>query len=1286
MSGLALGGAYSLSAGDPSSAYSGFSGASAYSESPTLSEGSQPSSLATMPYAEEPTSTPISRPGFGAPSMSFASLPTSDTYSMTASDSYTTESASQPLPQARGADGYASLASDQSAGSYDSYLAESDGVASGYSYDPESEHSTPTVHRSHSNSPAPQPLRTSTPSSSEPSGQPIKTSGRNWTRDFYTVQSTISKGGSLLNPVEVMTQLSSMTAQFTEDAVKYGSIIIREQMLPPAKKSIKPASVGGVAGGQKFVYEGIFFKFPTDDVGLYGNLENAMRGAGHELKGLTALINWELKTIGLHAIKFPLTAIIDYYGYRLVATAVLPLSGKTMCIGSGDAGRTILDGTESHQREPARRLAQLLADWGKFINVAPHDFQSTSLNRRIANVKICFDLEGHIGTDGNYYLCDFARTFPPADPMGVSGRFLYRLLRPEFVKKYRRAISSDSFMSMQVDKSLNNTTKDASKHLMTEWIIEAVKVWNKTVNCVLPPNVISLLAHQSGINLRFLRLVAAVVTDFDLKKAVNVEIVARTLKSVIRNEIREIGRLEDEDILAVITKYFNLTFSDTDESAEFWQQDLQREILKRFDTPTSSFFDLADEILSAPGTPSGSPAPSRSSSLLNSASQDSDSSSSLGPHSPSLGAKSPSRSKSSIGSRSRGKKPVASKAAPSEDVEADEVPSPAKRTKSKLPVTKSKDAPSVTVSKPAAPQARAAPSTQAATAPRRSSRVPKPIANPEPIPQWILDMEEDDDEYVPSDSSSEEEEAESSSDDASGDEELIGFHMKVPQYESGYSGDITAYGEDMPEVDEDKPKAKPKPRTKSKNVATPPLTSSTSSAKKSRSKKPLESSQEFSPSITTNYADAAEVLGDSANDSPTPPMTPLRTSVSSNSSTPLLKTPSGLGITVRVDRNLGILRHQVHLEMLYARMQQLLGCFFGTTGDAKFQAVMMHHNGDVKSKFVRVSTVSKFGLSSASGSGVSHSASARASSSPSPSPSPAPESQTQEEVIEITAVPRLGLSPRDVDVYRPRIKQMFLTPFQVAFSLKKEADETEDFDRREELLRRASEAYLECLERNPLGDFALHNASRVLLAWLPFFPEANSNDAKCVAYLAKRFAVLAEKENRDLAKFKADIYKTSDMIEPRTGKVLTANQPDWSSDSLIRNLVLRKTELAEMVADILSSAQPSEDPDANSDVELRMALRDCYDVMFDEFAVDGNAAPSSARTTPKKTAAKKTASTGEMVVERKVALQYWKMIVAVIHPSNPEMLDKLVDGLGLLPKSKAFLAKHHWDHAASFIF
>lgn len=162
-------------------------------------------------------------------------------------------------------------------------------------------------------------------------------------------------------------------------------IIISEAHLPLAEKTIKPVAVGGIAGGEKYVSQGILFKVhrlaisgtldlathcvptislhsisryrSTNRVGCMAGLcrcvncavlvvvcscvcvyvwcvcvcvscasahrsaqndERAMKGAVHELKGVMAVYQ-VARRLPL-GICLPLLAMVDYRGYRLLAT------------------------------------------------------------------------------------------------------------------------------------------------------------------------------------------------------------------------------------------------------------------------------------------------------------------------------------------------------------------------------------------------------------------------------------------------------------------------------------------------------------------------------------------------------------------------------------------------------------------------------------------------------------------------------------------------------------------------------------------------------------------------------------------------------------------------------------------------------------------------------------------------------------------------------------------------------------------------------------------------------
>ena len=94
----------------------------------------------------------------------------------------------------------------------------------------------------------------------------------------------------------------------------------------------------------RYVHKGTLFKFATDWQKMYGGDVYAMKVASHELKvqyaqtlsahkanrgfpskGLTRYMS-----CGIHELRFPLMALIDYRGFRLTAQSILPIKDNTL--------------------------------------------------------------------------------------------------------------------------------------------------------------------------------------------------------------------------------------------------------------------------------------------------------------------------------------------------------------------------------------------------------------------------------------------------------------------------------------------------------------------------------------------------------------------------------------------------------------------------------------------------------------------------------------------------------------------------------------------------------------------------------------------------------------------------------------------------------------------------------------------------------------------------------------------------------------------------------------------
>lgn len=103
-------------------------------------------------------------------------------------------------------------------------------------------------------------------------------------------------------------------------------------------------------------------------------------------------------------------ALIDFMGFRVLATSVLPISkkDKTLVYGSDDAGRSC------HHADA--EVNALMERAGNLLNLKGH----LVTEQNIPVFAPC-DIEVHRGKDGNIYVLDTARVFPPEFPFRLFG-------------------------------------------------------------------------------------------------------------------------------------------------------------------------------------------------------------------------------------------------------------------------------------------------------------------------------------------------------------------------------------------------------------------------------------------------------------------------------------------------------------------------------------------------------------------------------------------------------------------------------------------------------------------------------------------------------------------------------------------------------------------------------------------------------------------------------------------------------------------------------------------------
>ncbi|KAN0035447.1 hypothetical protein ACTA71_004717 [Dictyostelium dimigraforme] len=389
--------------------------------------------------------------------------------------------------------------------------------------------------------------------------------------------------------LEKFERLSSLEHDFVYAAESYGRIIISENFLADELKTIKPVNVGGVAGGEKYIVQGILFKFAleSETFGLYGNDENAMKTAAHELNGCASFLNCGVK--GLHV---PLMAFIDYRGFRLMAMSLLPISKKSLIYGSCDAGQTVHTSNNIFNN--------LFSNATKVINLKPHFVED--IRGDIKSISGPIDIEGHLGSDNHFYLLDFARLSPP-EPPKHRGAYLYKLLRLELVRKHQKPLCSDAFSPMLTidihkhnvevqeayDDLLNNIIPKFSKDIQQRDRIGLQSNFLRDILLNISEKItdVSKLLHAEGINIRYIGEVASHCSSLGFKRFFIIEAIFRTLKSLarelLRREMKKIHLPSDYPYRSLLLKFLNLLFDEYKDKTEYvWSKIILEKMEKKF--------------------------------------------------------------------------------------------------------------------------------------------------------------------------------------------------------------------------------------------------------------------------------------------------------------------------------------------------------------------------------------------------------------------------------------------------------------------------------------------------------------------------------------------------------------------------------------------------------------------------------------------------------------------------------------------------------------------------------
>ncbi|PRP86399.1 hypothetical protein PROFUN_05318 [Planoprotostelium fungivorum] len=398
----------------------------------------------------------------------------------------------------------------------------------------------------------------------------------------------------MLRQGEVMRGMHCVAQEFADTASIYAKIIVSEFELPLHEKTIKPIDIGGAAGGTKYRVQNILFKFAFDalvtrdpDLWMYGGDQPdhraAIKAAKNELKGLEAHSSRYVE--GLH---YPMMALVDYKGYRVIALAILPIDKGTLRYGSDDGGMNVH--AEDEELNEKMELA------GKRLGLCGH---VTGTRQK----KVIYgpgDIEGHRGHDGRLYVVDFGRVLPPEYPklrVFPNNRSVFsELIRSELLVTSRIPLCSDAFTrwSSHDDpierKRLNDDVARVSMaarghriDLLLQRILSRQNVFARFATDAIDDELLSVLdrlgsaIHALGLNYRHIGVIYAKCNEPCVRTVLLSIAAARCAKSelrdIMRSKMKEIKTPSDE-----LTKFLNVVAGKSKLSKNYWRRDLCRQL------------------------------------------------------------------------------------------------------------------------------------------------------------------------------------------------------------------------------------------------------------------------------------------------------------------------------------------------------------------------------------------------------------------------------------------------------------------------------------------------------------------------------------------------------------------------------------------------------------------------------------------------------------------------------------------------------------------------------------
>jgi hypothetical protein len=224
---------------------------------------------------------------------------------------------------------------------------------------------------------------------------------------------------------------------------------------------------------------------------------------------------------------------------------LLPIGRQppTIIYGSADGGESF-HANDKHFNEVMRLMASELHIAGHMVGIGQASRELYAAG----------DIEGHKGYDGNYYLLDLARSFPPEDPNVCEhlsrdnpNAIFFRLLRPEYLRHFKTQyphlpLSPDALSRW--GGGHGSARHNANVAFATRELLNRVKAFATQLLAMPRTELIALAEsdslsfemHSHGINVRHLGLLRAYLLGDDSANGLTTYLKEQEKEKEIRRE------------------------------------------------------------------------------------------------------------------------------------------------------------------------------------------------------------------------------------------------------------------------------------------------------------------------------------------------------------------------------------------------------------------------------------------------------------------------------------------------------------------------------------------------------------------------------------------------------------------------------------------------------------------------------------------------------------------------------------------------------------------------------